>query len=181
MDGVAMVIPAGKASKNSKVTISASFAVLSMVNVKVLIPPRGMVSGLKLFEKPGRPGSTVSVASVGPWLPALEVRSPVVFKPVAVAVTLTVTTHALEAPSLAPLRLMVVPPSGAVSTASTQLVNALAGSAIVIPVGKVSVKARSETGSELLLVISNRSVEALPGPMVAGVNDLLNAGTGTWA
>ena len=119
-----------------------------MVSIRVLIPPGGIESGTKRLLIPGLSASTIKSSEAGPWLPALEVRSPETFVCVSMMllVTLTATMHELPAPSLPPLRLIAAPPSGAASKPSIHDVVALAGDAIVMPVGRVSVNARSVTG-----------------------------------
>lgn len=65
------------------------------------------------------------------------------------------------------------PPSGAVKVAadpSEQLVDAIAGEAIVIALGKVLVNASPDTGMPVGFVISNLRVLMLPGPIMLGVN-----------
>src|SRR6056297_804784 len=71
---------------------------------------------------------------------------------------------------LPPESVMVVPPSGALSV-PPQSESAEAGSAIVTPAGRLSLNARLETGKAPKFSISKRSVVALPGPIVAGLND----------
>ena len=108
---------------------------LSMVNVRVLLPPKETEPGAKLLENPGRVDTTVRVAMAVPLLPALEVRSPEVLTYVsgtlAGAITSTVIEHELLGPSSPSENEMVVPPSGAVSMAKVpQSVAAFAGAAI---------------------------------------------------
>ena len=74
--GSAMTIPTGKMSVKLKSSASEPKAGLSIVNVRVLRPPRGTLDGEKLLENPGRSSSTVKLAVASPLLPALEVRSP---------------------------------------------------------------------------------------------------------
>ena len=109
----------------------------------------------------------------------------------AVPGTLSVTLNVHEAPGASvpppnvsnvspavPMRLLPVPqillrgrvdpPSGAVTTPSIHVVTALAGVAMVVPAGRLSVNARSLTGDELPLVMVKVRVAVLPGPIVAG-------------
>ena len=69
-----------------------------------------------------------------------------------------------------------MPPAGAVIEPPKQLVEASGTLEMVMPAGRLSVKARLLTGEPLALVMSNRSVETLPGPMVFGVKDLSRVG-----
>ena len=99
--------------------------------------------------------------------------TPDTFVAVEVPITLTVMLQASLALSVPPVRLMVPPPSGALRVLFSQSVKALDGVAIVTPAGRLSVNAKSVTrvvDSELSM--SKRSVVVLPGPMVAGMNDL---------
>jgi hypothetical protein len=140
--GPATTMPVGRLSVKSRFSTADALAELSMVRVRVDFPPNGIVLGEKLFVKAGRPVSTVSVALASPWLlVGSDVRSPEVFVPVAVAVTSTLIEHELGPPTPPPLRLMVVPPSGALSV-PRQVELVFAGVAIVIPAGRLSVKAR---------------------------------------
>ena len=148
----------------------------------MLVWPRLIEAGLNCLVKPGRLVSTNKSAVAVPLLPRSEVRSPetLVCVPGELLVTSTVTLQLLLGESLAPLRLMVDPPSGASNNwlSPLQVVAAFAGVAIMTPDGRVSVKARSDAallGS--LLVISKVSVLMLPGPMVPGLKALLNVGT----
>ncbi len=172
----ATTIPVGSKSVNPRRVSTPSLSLLSIVNVRVLVPPCGMLLGEKLLLNPGRSSSTVRVATAVPLLPALEFKSPDVFTPVTEAVTFTSTVQLLLAPSFPPVRLMLVPPSGAATTASVQVVVATAGVAIVIPNGKMSVNARSLTGDALASVMVNVRVAVLHGPIVAGLNDLAKLG-----
>jgi hypothetical protein len=145
------------------------FAVLSIVNVSLLLPPRETDDGLKLFVKPGRSVATVKLALAVPLFPALDVRSPETFMyvPAEPPTTSTVSEHDAEAATEPSLKAIVPPPLGAVSV-PPQVVEAFAGAAIVTPAGKMSVNAKSATGDPTSLAISNRSVETPPGPIVPG-------------
>ena len=182
MAGSAISRPVGRLSLKLRVAKFKALAELSMVKVKVLRPPRGMVLGKKLLLKPGRVVSTVKSALAGPLLPALEVKSPDVLLcvPAVLLVTFRLTIQLEFAPTLPPLRLMVVPPGGAVSVPSVQVVMALAGVAINTLAGKVSVKAKAVTPvPEAVLSMVKVRVLAEPGPMVLGEKALLKVGGGT--
>ena len=93
-------------------------------------------------------------------------------------VTLTMTVQVPPALRRALVRLMVVPLAGALSMPSEQVVEAVAGVAITIPVGNVSVNERSLTGLDRSgLVMSSWSSVVLPGPMGLGRNDLAKMGS----
>ncbi len=77
--GVATTMPPGRRSVNARLLAACPLAVLSMVNVRVLVSPGVMVLGEKLLLNPGLPASTVRVAVAVPLLPALDVRSPETF------------------------------------------------------------------------------------------------------
>lgn len=153
-----------------------------MVNVSVVRLPEGRLVDEKRLEKPGRLSATVRSAEAEPLLPALEVRSPVVFVwvPTVLLVTFTVRKQEAPAPRVPSLNVIVVPPSGAVKV-PPQVEVGLEPSAIVTPAGRVSVNARFVTGEPPLLLIVKTSVELLPGPMVLGWKALLNSGGPPWA
>ena len=94
-------------------------------------------------------------------------------------VTPTVIAQELKGPISPSDKVMVLPPSGA-STVPKQSDVALAGEAIDTPVGRVSVNATLLAPFEVLLVRVNCRVLTLPGPMVAGANDLSND-SAVWA
>lgn len=93
--GVATTTPEGSESVKSSALASVTLPELPMVKVSVLTPPAGMVPGEKLFENPGRPGSTVRSALAVPPDPGepscVKVSSPEVFMwmPTVLLVTLT--------------------------------------------------------------------------------------------
>ncbi len=156
-----------------------SLALLSMVKVNVLRSPIPMELGEKLFVNPGRVKSTSRVALAEPLFPALDVKSPEVFvwNPGVLLVTLTVTVQLSSAASCPLLKVMMESPSVATTCPAWQVVAAFEGDAIVIPCGRLSVKAISDScvaGSPLVIV--NKRVLVLPGPMVAGPKDFANAG-----
>ena len=124
------------------------FAVLSMVKVRVLRAPKPMDDGAKALENPGRSAATVRSAVALPLLPALDVRSPdtFVWVPGTLLVVATVMAQAAKPGTTPPLRLMVSPPFGAV-TSPPHVDTALAGIARITPAGRVSVNARSVTGA----------------------------------
>ena len=61
--GSATTIPTGRLSVKSRLPTREALAELSMVKVRVLLPPRGTVLGAKLLENPGR--VVVTVRSTG--------------------------------------------------------------------------------------------------------------------
>ena len=179
--GSAISIPVGRLSVNPRRDTGDPLRELSMVNVKVLLPPSGTVDGAKLLENPGRSVATVKSSVAVPLSGPLEVRTLDVFvcAPGVPAVTSTLTVHVSPPPSRPSLKVIVPPPAGAVTTPSSQVVAAFAGVAMSTSpgtVGRVSVKARSVTGVPVPLVIVNVSVETEPGPIVSGAKTLLNAG-----
>ena len=179
--GSAMTIPAGRLSvKRRSFAAAAPMTVLSMVKVSVLRPPRGTELGEKLLVKPGKVARTIKSSVAVPLLPAEDVRSPdvLVWVPTVPEVTLTLTVHTASLPpSRPPVKLMVPPPSGALTTPSRQVVEPFAGSAIVTAPGRMSVNARLVTGVVSPFVIVNTSIDTLPGPMLSGVNTLEKVGT----
>ena len=75
----ATVTPAGSASvKSSPVDAVVAFAVLSIVNVSVLVPPLAIGSSANAFVNTGI-AATINVSVAVPLLPAVDVRSPVTF------------------------------------------------------------------------------------------------------
>ena len=68
---------------------------------------------------------------------------------------------------------MLPPLAGADKFVAPQLLEALAGSAIVTSAGKTSVKANPVSGPPELFDISKRNVLTLPGPMEAGEKALV--------
>ena len=60
--------------------IYRAVAVLSMVNIRTLVPPRGMELGAKLLENPSFVASTLRLAVAPAVVPALDMRSPEVFR-----------------------------------------------------------------------------------------------------
>ena len=112
-----------------------------------------------------------------PLLPADDVRSPVklVCTPNVPAVTSTMTVQVSPAPRRPSEKVMVPPPPEALSVASSQSVEALAGSAMSTSpgtVGRTSVNARLVTGPPRVLSMVKISVLTLPGPMVSGLKNL---------
>ena len=176
--GTAMIIPGGKLSTKFIEITFASLAVLSIVKVSVLTPPRGMDAGAKPLLKPGLLVATVRSSVAEPLLPALDVRPLVVLVcvPGVLLVTLTEITQLPATPKRALLKEMVVPPSTASRIASAQSVKAFAGVAIFIPAGKASTNARSVTGFGSKFVIVKERVLPLPGPIVLGKKTLLKVG-----
>lgn len=153
-----------------------------MVNVTVLVPPRGTVLGEKSRENPGRFASAVKVSVAVPPFPALEVTSPVTLtkSPADPTVTSTEIVQLRPAPKRPLLSEMVDPPAGADRTASEHVVLAKEGVAIVVPAGRLSVTARSVAGSRgSRLVISISRVVTLPGPITSGLKILV--AEGGWA
>lgn len=73
---------------------------------------------------------------------------------------------------------IVEPPLGADSIAKSPQVDvAFAGEAMVTSVGKVSVNESCSTGVGFpLLIMSKRSVDTPPGPMVSGINVFVKSG-----
>jgi hypothetical protein len=61
---VASVIPAGRLSVKSRAEAANALALLSMVKVKVLMPPTTELAGAKVFVNPGG-GSMVRSAVAG--------------------------------------------------------------------------------------------------------------------
>lgn len=89
--GLATIIPEGKLSMNCRLAIEFAFKVLSMVKVRVVLPPREMEDGEKLLLNPGLSVATVRSPVAGPLLPKVEVRSPVVLVMVAAVLEVTST------------------------------------------------------------------------------------------
>jgi hypothetical protein len=177
LGGSATIIPAGRLSVNVILNISIEFAVLSMVKVRVDLPPWEMDEGKKLLKKPGRFVATVRSAAAGPLLPSLEVRSPLtlVWVPGVLAVTFTLMRQEEEGLMAPSLKVMVAPPSGA-SRIPPHSETAWAGVAMVTPAGRVSIKASSVTEVPLELTMVNCRAAILPGPMVLGEKLRLKAG-----
>jgi len=71
---------------------------------------------------------------------------------------------------------MMVPPPSAATSVPSQVETPFAGVARVTPAGKVSVNARSVVVLPSTSVMVNVSVLTLPGPIVLGLNVLVNAG-----
>jgi hypothetical protein len=176
LSGLATSSPEGKLSLNDSWLAAEEFAVLSMVKVRVLRPPKATALGKKLLEKPGRSAATVRSALAGPLEPLSHVRFDVVFVcvPTVELVTLTVITQELEGARSPASKVIDEPPLAAV-TEPTHPVEAFAGEAIVTPAGRLSVNARPRAPVEVEFVMMNCSVVTLPGPMVLGTKDLLKA------
>lgn len=182
--GLATSMPAGRLSVKSRLPTLEALRELSIVNVNVLRLPRETEPGAKLLLNPGRLLSTVrSTGRLDGGSPSsssyVNVTAGFVWTPGVLAVTLTVTVQLFKAPRLPSLKLMVPPPSGAVTTPFRQVVEALAGVAISISpgtVGNTSVNSNSVTPTGSLFVIVNVIVLILPGPMVLGVKTLLKVG-----
>lgn len=176
--GSAITSPTGKLSVKFNDPKADTFAVLSMVNVRVLLDPKFTVLGEKLLENPGRVDTTFKSSVAVPLLPSLEVKSSETFVcvPTMLLVTSTLTMQFCELATLPPLKLIEVSASGALTIPSVHVVDALAGLAITTPFGRGSVKAKSSTGEGLKLAMVNVSVETLPGPIVSGTNVLVKFG-----
>ena len=174
--GVAMTIPVGKKSTTLMVVVNAVPRELSILNVRVLVPPGVMLLGEKLLEKPGRSAATSRSALAAELLPIFDDdATPALFVcvPTVLLVTLTVMVQLELAPTLPPLKLMVPPPSGALRMPS-QSEKALDGVAITTAAGRTSVNATSSAGGPGGLEMTNSRVVVLPGPMVLGLKDLEN-------
>jgi hypothetical protein len=119
-------------------------AVLSIVKVRVLMPPPMIVPGPKAFASAGGWSPTVNEAVAVPLDPAADVNSPVVFTctPAALLVTSTLTVHELPAATVPPLYVITPDPETAVSVPPVHVVEAFAGAATSIPAGRLSVKLR---------------------------------------
>jgi hypothetical protein len=177
--GLAISIPVGRLSVNPvKIEKKSWLEELSMVKLKVLLPPRGTELGTKFLENPGRVDTTFKSSVAGPLLPSLEVKAPevLVCVPTTLLLTLTLTIQLCELATFPLVKIMVPPPSGALTIPSVHVVNALAGLAITTPLGSGSVKAKSTTGAGLKLVMVKISVETLPGPILSGENVLEKPG-----
>ena len=89
--------------KSSPVAVNA-LAELSMVNVKIVVLPTMIESGVKTLAKVGG-GSTVSESLAVPLLPSDEVRSPVVLTwvPTVLLVTSTCNVQLELAPTEPPV------------------------------------------------------------------------------
>ena len=95
---------AGKLSVKSSPVAATVLTVLSMVNVRVLMPPETIALGEKLLLKVGGE-LTVSVAAAVPLFPKDEVKSPVVLTcaPAVLPVTSTVTVQLAPADAVPPV------------------------------------------------------------------------------
>ena len=76
--GEAMTMPVGKLSVKSRFGIPLALSVLSIVNVRVDVPPKLTLDGAKDLEKPGWEVLTVREPDALPLLPADDVKSPVI-------------------------------------------------------------------------------------------------------
>jgi hypothetical protein len=76
LEGSAITIPTGRLSVKERYVAAEGFAVLSMVNVRVLLDPIGTEAGAKALVNPGLDVDTVRSSVAGPLLPASDVRSP---------------------------------------------------------------------------------------------------------
>ncbi|HSG98973.1 MAG TPA: hypothetical protein VLB27_02925, partial [candidate division Zixibacteria bacterium] len=177
----AISIPLGSVSVKFALATAVALAVLSIVKVSVLLAPRETEPGVKTFVNPGLSVATVKVALAESLFPALEVRVPETFMcaPEVAPVTSTLTKHDEKMATAPSLKVIVVPPLGA-ARVPAHVVAGFAGLAITREAGRVSVKARSLAGVSPLFVISKRSVEVPPGPIVSGRNTLLKDGC-AWA
>ncbi len=127
-------------------------------------------------------GVTVNVSEAVPLFPEEEVRSPVVLTkvPGVLPVTSTVTVQVLPAPTVPPVYEMTLDPATAISVPPVHVLEALAGLAMTIPAGRLSVKSSAVATSELaVLSMVNVSVLILPGEIVSGAKLLENAGGGS--
>ena len=137
--GSATVIPSGSMSVTARELNELPEALASSTYVSLLRPPNGTEAGAKLFVKPIRFASTVSVADAG-WLsPTLDESTAEVSYTAGVdAVALTVTVQEAPAGSDAPEKLTTELPSVAVRTTAPpcsagQVVVACAGDATMSP------------------------------------------------
>ncbi len=180
-EGPATTIPVGRISVKLMIKAAVLFNELSMVKVRVLRPPRLTEAGAKLLLNPGRSVATVRVSLAVPLSGAEDIRTLLVFMwaPTVLAVTSTLTVQVSPTPRTPPLKVMVPPPAGAVTTPRRQVVEALAGVAMSTSpgiVGSTSVNAMSVIGTVSVLVMVKVSVETLPGPIVSGVKTLVKVG-----
>ena len=179
--GLAIVMPGGRVSVKSKKFMSETFKRLSIVKVRVERDPSETLDGENDFENPGNAPETIRSAVAAPLLPAEDVKSPDILLcvPSVLEVTSTETVQ-LELPPTpepgSPVNVMVAPPSGALSV-PPQVADALAGVAMNMPAGKLSLNARLVSGLALGLVMVKTSIVVLPGPMLSGVKTLLKVGS----
>ena len=95
-----MTTPTGRLSLKFRLVAATVLAVLLMVKLRVLVPPRRMESGPKLLLKSGG-GLTVKLSLAVPLLPRDEVRSPLV---------LTCVPPCYRSRRLAPYSCSLLPP-----------------------------------------------------------------------
>jgi len=174
--GSVMIMPFGNVSLKVSDLASCVLALLSIVNVKDDRSPRETELGVKRLLKPGRSAVIVKSAVALPLFPSLEVRSPLILLnvPKVEPVTLTVITQLWFAPRRPRSNVMDDPPFVAFSSPS-QFCVGFAEAESVMPAGRLSVKFIEVTGVASLVMLNVR-VDVLPGPIIAGLNVLLNVG-----
>lgn len=183
----AITTPGGKVSVSGAVKVATRVFGLDKVIVSVEIPPAVIEAGLKALltvgGMGGGGGTTVKVALAAPLLlPLLVCKAPagsvLVKVPLAAAVTLTVTVQVPGAPPgiAPPVKVIVLPPAGAVST-PPQVVLAFGVAAITRPAGRLSVSgAVSVAAPGLGLIKVMVLVATPPAVMVVGVKATLSKG-----
>ncbi len=140
---LAAVKPVGKGSVNAtpvKATVGEAFVI---VNVRLLVPLRTIVVGLKTSAIEGGPTTVTDAVAVPPVPPSVEVIVPVVLfcTPAVVPVTFTEKVQDVLAAKEAPDKLIEFPPAAAVIVPPPQLPVSPFGVETVRPEGNVSVKA----------------------------------------
>jgi hypothetical protein len=141
--GVDTTSPAGSVSVNATPVSATVFAGgFATVKVRVVVPFRAIVVGLKAFAITGGATTMRLAEAVPPAPPSVDVTAPVVlfFCPAEVPVTFTEKVHEVLWARAAPVKLITLVPAVAVIVPAPQLPSWPFGVAITRPAGNVSLK-----------------------------------------
>ncbi len=171
--------PVGRLSVKLRDVASPPLALLLMVKVTVDVPPMPIDAGANALAKVGAVAVTVrftAVESDGPN-DELRVMTGLVWVPVAVPVTSTVTVQLADAAAVPEAKLMVLLAATAVGVPAAQVVAAFGVAATTTPVGRLSVNDRPVASEPLaVLLMVKVTVELLPMTTLAGANALAKVG-----
>ena len=181
--GVATTRPEGSVSLKATPASATELATgLLMVKVKLLVPFKGIVVGLKALAIKGGATTTMLADAVPPLPASVDVTALVVlfFAPALVPVTLTAKLHVAPPPSVAPVRLMllvaafaeIVPPPQAPATPFDVATTKPVGSVSVNPIPLRELPAFGFARLNVSEVVPFSAMDVAPNalPMVGGAS-----------
>jgi hypothetical protein len=178
--GVATTSPAGSVSVNATPVSATVFAAgFVTVKVRVLVPFRAIVVGVKAFAITGGATTMRLAEAVPPVPPSVDVTAPVVllFCPAEVPVTFTEKVHEVLWARVAPVRLITLVPCAPVIVPAPHAPVCPLGVEITSPAGNVSLKPTPDSVWVALLfwIVKLKLVEPFKG-ILAAPNALMITG-----